>query len=68
MGVCLIPPLQGKGQLRVAKVFPIIKCTYTVYIDNVSNISANSSIYRYQFAGEVMMDMYQFVEEVTTDM
>ena len=41
----------------ITKVVQIIKYTSTVFIDNFRNISTNSHRYRYQFAGEVMMDM-----------
>ena len=46
------------------KVVQIIKCTCTVFIDNFTNISTDSSIYRYKFVGEVMADMLSIKKRI----
>ena len=43
-------------RVRKTKVVPIIKCTCTVFIDNLE-IFQLTHRYRYQFVGEVMTDM-----------
>ena len=46
------------------KIVQIIKCTSTVFVDNLKNISTNSLIYRYQFVGEIMADMLSIKEMI----
>ena len=50
-------------EVTLSKDFQIIKCTCTVFIDNLE-IFQLTHRYRYQFVGEAMTDMYSIKEMI----